>query len=152
MHAAAISGHDAFQLLKGLAGEWSGTVTDADSGPPVTVIYRVTAGGSAVEELLFPGTSHEMVTMYHLDLGRLVLTHYCAMGNQPRMALSAGSTPEKLSFDFESAGNLASPDATHMHSGWIRILNADRIEAAWDIFEKGAEIAENRFFLTRKRQ
>ena len=149
-NTAPISPTDAFQMLKSLAGEWTGTVAEPDSGPPVTVIYRVTAGGSAVEELLFPGTAHEMVTMYHLDAGQVVLTHYCAMGNQPRMALEPDSTAGKLVFHFVSAGNLASPDAVHMHSGTITFMDPDRIEASWDVFEKGAKVGENKFFLTRK--
>ena len=39
------------------------------------VSYRVTSGGSAVEEILAGGTPHEMVTMYHLDGPRLLDAH-----------------------------------------------------------------------------
>ena len=59
-----------------------------NSGQPtdqVVSTYRVTAAGSAVMEVLFPGTDHEMVTVYHQDGDDLILTHYCAAGNQPRM-------------------------------------------------------------------
>jgi hypothetical protein len=147
---AAVAPADAFALLKSLAGEWSGRVVDRATGPAATVVYRVTAGGSVVEERLFPGTDHEMVTMYHLDGAKLVLTHYCAMGNQPRMVLAPDSTRERLVFTFESAGNLASPDATHMRSGWIRFVDADTLEAGWEVFGQGAKIGENLFFLSRR--
>jgi hypothetical protein len=148
--AEPISGPDAFTLLKSLAGEWTGHVTEKDTGPAVTVIYRVTAAGSVVEERLFPGTSHEMVTMYHLDGAKLVLTHYCAAGNQPHMTLAPESMRQQLVFAFESATNLASPGAMHMHSGRLRLIDANTLEAAWDVFEKGAKTGENRFFLKRK--
>jgi hypothetical protein len=148
---ATVSGHDAFSRLKTLAGEWVGTVTEKDTGPAVKVVYSVTAGGSVVEERLFPGTSHEMVTMYHLDGDRLVLTHYCAIGNQPRMTLAPESTSDALVFEFVSGTNFASPDTMHMHSGRLRLVDADTLEAAWDVYDKGAKIAENRLFLTRGR-
>ena len=51
----------------------------------VTNVFRVTAGGSAVEETVFPGTEQEMVTLYFVRDGRLQLTHYCMAGNQPHM-------------------------------------------------------------------
>ena len=51
--------------------------------------YAVTAAGSAVVETVFPGTEHEMVTVYHADGSDLVLTHYCMEGNQPRMRAKA---------------------------------------------------------------
>lgn len=145
-----ITDAEAFARLKQLPGEWTGTVTKRDTGPAVTVVYRLTAGGSVVEERLFPGTAHEMVTMYHLDGGKLVLTHYCAMGNQPRMSLAPDSTRQSLIFAFESAGNLASPDAMHMHCGTIKLVDADTLEAIWEVHDKGAKIGENRFFLRRK--
>ena len=50
-------------------------------------LVRTTGGGSAVTETLFPGTAHEMMSVYHMDGDDLVLTHYCAGGNQPRMML-----------------------------------------------------------------
>ncbi len=61
-----VDGKAALERLKTLAGEWRGHVVTED-GPPAEVVYSVTAGGSTVTEKLFPGTAHEMVTMYHLD-------------------------------------------------------------------------------------
>jgi hypothetical protein len=43
--ASPIEARAAFDLLKGLGGEWSGTAGSAD-GPATTVIYRVTAGAT----------------------------------------------------------------------------------------------------------
>ena len=89
-----VDGKAALERLKTLAGTWRGHVVTED-GPPATVVYSVTAAGTAVTEALFPGTSHEMLTVYHLEGDDLVLTHYCAMGNQPRMKLAraAGTDP-----------------------------------------------------------
>lgn len=69
--------------LKALEGTWE--VQD-DQGTWVTAsVFTVTSSGSVVKETMFPGTPHEMTNMYSMDGETLILTHYCAMGNQPRM-------------------------------------------------------------------
>ena len=73
--------------MKSLAGTWKATV-DMGGGPmPVTAQYRVTSGGSAVEERLFADTPKEMITIYHDRNGKLALTHYCMLCNRPAMTL-----------------------------------------------------------------
>ena len=76
----------AFELFRALAGDWIA----ADDGEmykkgDLVARYAVTAAGSAVVETVFPGSPHEMVTVYYSDGPDLVLTHYCMEGNLPRM-------------------------------------------------------------------
>ena len=78
--------------LKTLAGEWRGTMGQRGKGEETTVTYRLIANNSALAETLFPGTPHEMITVYHLDSDKLLLTHYCTAGNQPTLALTKKST------------------------------------------------------------
>ncbi len=79
------------QRIKTLAGTWTGSV-DHGSGPePVTIVYRVTGGGSAVVETFNPDTPMEMVTVYHDRSGKLEMTHYCMLGNQPHMKMTESS-------------------------------------------------------------
>ena len=73
------------ERLKALAGTWVAADKDGKPTDQVVSVIKVTAAGSAVQETLFPGQPHEMVSIYHLDKGDLVMTHYCALGNQPRM-------------------------------------------------------------------
>ena len=79
---------ESFEALKGLEGEWRGK--DA-LGHQAESRYRVTSGGSALfSELVEPNhqaqsLEDDMITMIHLDGDRLLLTHYCGAGNQPRM-------------------------------------------------------------------
>ncbi len=68
----------------------------------VTCVFKLLSGGSAVRETMFPGTDHEMTNMYHLDGHDLVLTHYCAEGNQSRMRAKPGGKNNVLEFKFES--------------------------------------------------
>jgi hypothetical protein len=138
--------------VKSLAGRWRGNVVTKD-GPQAEVHYRVTAGGSTVEETLFPGTPHEMVSMYHLEGGDLVLTHYCAMGNQPRMRLVKGSSsPMELRFEFAGGSNIDPERDAHMHGGTLRLPAADRVEADWAVWENGKQTGANRFFLERVKE
>src|SRR5438445_12143379 len=111
---------EAFDKLKGLAGEWQGRIGDREQGPPMTVLYRTTAAGHTVMETMFPGTPHEMITMYHLETGKLVLTHYCAAGNQPKMALTKKSTADLLDFNFIGGSNIQSRRDGHMHAARLR--------------------------------
>lgn len=141
---------DAFNRLKGLAGEWHGRIGDREKGEEATVIYRVTAAGHTVQETLFPGASYEMITMYFLEGGKLVLTHFCAAGNQPRMALTKKSTPDALDFNFIGGTNIKSRRDGHMRSARIRFEGANALAAEWDYFEGGKKSDTKKFFLTRK--
>jgi hypothetical protein len=140
----------AFARLKNLAGEWTGGIGKPD-GPAGSVLYRVTANGNTVMETLFPGTDHEMISMYHLDGPELVLTHYCAAGNQPRMKFSREkSSATNLVFDFTGGTNLDPAKDGHIHNGRIRLSGEDRLEADWVFHADGKAAGTNSFFLSRK--
>jgi hypothetical protein len=148
--AGGVTAKAAFEKLKGLNGEWRGTVDQKGSGPEIAVQYRTTSNGTVVMESLFAGTDHEMVTLYHLEGEKLVLIHYCAMGNQPKMAMTKASTAEKLEFDFVGGANIEPKSDTHMHSARIEFESADAITGEWDTFKGGKKTGSHKFFLTRK--
>ena len=149
--SAAVTGSAAFESLKKLAGEWQGTMTEKDKGPQMTLTYRLTANGSALIETIFPGTEHEMVTVYHMNGNELVLTHYCAGGNQPQMELDKTSTAQKLVFNFSGGTNLNESKDAHMHSGRIALIDENSIECSWDGYQEGKKTGENKFYLSRKK-
>jgi hypothetical protein len=123
-----------FEKLKTLAGEWKGKANGTDD---VRVTYRVVAGGSAVEEML----SHaDMVTMYHVDGENLMLTHYCAAQNQPRMRAAAFKDgDDKLAFSFFDATNMPDQKAAHMHALTLTFRDADRIAQEWTHYNDGKD-------------
>ncbi len=154
--AAAVSAGDKnptaaprLDLLKKLAGEWVGV--EGDGGSPITVTYKVTAAGSAVVETLFPGMPHEMVTVYHQDGKDLVLTHYCAAGNQPHLRAELGADGRTLVFKFVSCTNMKSPNDMHMHEGRLTIADEDHIQSEWTGYVNGKPGHKARFNLTRKK-
>ncbi|MHC4924389.1 MAG: hypothetical protein ACYTG4_09985 [Planctomycetota bacterium] len=125
----------AFERIRGLAGSWS--PVDPDSDMAMKVVYRETAAGNTVEEVLNPGAPHEMVTMYHRDGPLLLLTHYCAAGNQPTMVLLASSDPDILRFDFLRGTNMTPTDG-HMHRAVIDLSRENRVTGTWTFFVDGA--------------
>lgn len=142
----------AFEQVKKLAGEWVPLDKDGKPGDKVSHIFRVTAAGSAVVENLFPGTNHEMVTVYHLDDDDLMLTHYCAAGNQPRMKAQRGGDGRKLVFDFAGATNLKSDKDMHMHAQTIVFLEEDRIRVEYQGRKDGKPEAPLVLNLARKKK
>ena len=94
-------------------------------------MFKVTGAGSAVHETIFPGSPHEMVTMYHLDGKDLVLTHYCAAGNQPHLKLDASSSANQLVFKFLNGANIDPAKDHHMHEGAITLVDNDHIDWNW---------------------
>ena len=145
------TGAAGFEALKKLAGEWVQIGKDGKVAGPVVSSIRVTAAGTAVEETLFPGTAHEMVTMYHLDGGELVLTHYCALGNQPHMRLTPESKTGQLDFQCDRTGNLSAADDMHIDHAKLTILGPDHFQAIWTACKEGKACHEEQFDLARKK-
>jgi hypothetical protein len=128
--------------LKKLAGTW---VAADDKGQPtaqIVSVFKVISAGSAVQESIFPGTDHEMVSVYFKDGPDVAMTHYCALGNQPRMKADPASPPNQLRFKFAGGTNLDPAKDMHMHEGTLTFVDDDHIEfsgVAW----VGGKPAEN---------
>jgi hypothetical protein len=138
------------ERLKALAGEWV-SAEDGDMVKKGDLVsrYAVTASGSAVVETLFPGSPHEMVTVYHADGSDLVLTHYCMEGNQPRMRARtpAGS---RLDFAWDGGTNIDPAHDRHMHSATVELVSADEIRSEWNEIAEGKPVLVARMHLVRK--
>lgn len=136
--------------LKKLAGDWVEIGEDGKPTGKVVSTYRVTAGGSAVEETLFGGTPHEMITLYHLDGDDLVLTHYCVAGNQPRMKAEKQTDPNKLVFNCDGGTNLKSENDEHMHHATLVFKDENHIQSEWLEYKDGKQVMNASFNLVRK--
>ena len=134
--------------MKKLAGSWQ--AVDADGKPAAAVAYRVTSAGSAVEETLFPGTDHEMITMYTMDGDDLVLTHYCALGNQPHMKAEPEKDPHVLVFSYTSGGNMKSRDEQHMDALTLTIADDTHVRHDWTMWKDGKAVRHVVFDFVKK--
>jgi hypothetical protein len=123
------------EKLKKLAGTWVAADKDGKPTDQVVSVVKVTAGGSVVHETLFPGQPQEMVSIYHIDGGDLVMTHYCMLGNQPRMKADPKSPANQIHFEFAGGTNLDPAKDKHMHEGTITFVDDDHIKfcgVAWE--------------------
>lgn len=137
----------AFNKMKSLEGVWEGTTPE---GKPVRISYKVVSEGSAVMETIdHDSTGAFMVTMYHLDGDRLMMTHYCSAGNQPRMRLVL-STPTALTFEMFDATNLASQNDAHMRKLVITWTDNNHISSDWTMSKDRRDAHHGIFKLERK--
>jgi hypothetical protein len=134
--AKAAPTHPGLERVKKLAGTWVEADKDGKPTDKVVSVVKVTAGGSAVHETIFPGTPMEMVSVYHVDKGDLLMTHYCVLGNQPRMKADL-SSPDKIKWVFVGGTNLDPAKDTHMHGATVTITDDDHIEINGEAWENG---------------
>jgi hypothetical protein len=134
-----------FEKLKALDGTWEGKTSD---GRSVRVSFRTTSNGSALMSEIMG--DENMITMIHLDGDRLLLTHYCGAGNQPRMKATTSPDGKTITFDFVDATNLASPQAGHMQRVTFSIPDTNHHSEEWIFLQNGKE-ARERFDLQRQK-
>jgi len=91
------------ELQRALVGTWKANTAEQRT---YRVSYRVVSNGSALVETFTSGASgKETLSVYHRDGGALVMTHYCAQGNQARLKATA-ATRESVMFAFLDATNV----------------------------------------------
>ena len=130
------------ETMKKLAGTWLAADKDGKPTDQVVSIIKVTAGGSAVHETLFPGQPHEMVSIYTVDGPDLVMTHYCVLGNQPRMKADPKSPANQIRFQFAGGSNLDPKKDKHMHAATLTIVDDNHFEIAGEAWDGGAPSKE----------
>ena len=135
-----------FGALASLVGEWQGKDPE---GKPMAVSYQWTGGGTSLVETMTKAQTPVMMTMYHADKGGLMLTHYCKLGNQPRMRADLpGSDAKTLAFHFVDITNLANPTDAHMHKVSFNFQDQDHFTQEWMLSKDGKELP-HRFEFTR---
>ena len=142
-HANAV-----FKKLQSLAGDWEGK---DDKGQPVKTNFKSIVSNTAILETLSPSGMEDMVTVYSLDGNGIALVHFCPTNNQPRMrVVPVADDVKDLAFDFQGAGNLASPTVGHQHHLVIHFEDPDRITETWTWRQDGKDMPMV-FHLTRKK-
>src|SRR5271166_261834 len=125
------------EKMKKLAGTWLMADKDGKPTDQVASIIKVTAGGSAIHETLFPGQPLEMISVYTQDKGDVVMTHYCVLGNQPKMKADPASPKNQIHFAFAGGTNLDPAKDKHMHGATLTFVDDDHIEVAGEAWVDG---------------
>jgi hypothetical protein len=137
----------AFDRMKSLEGTWEGS---GPKGMNVRVSYKVVSAGSAVLETIdHSGMEGAMVSVYHLDGDKLMMTHYCSAGNQPSMRMTK-SSPASIAFAMFDVTNLASKDDLYMNNLVVTWADKDHITEEWTSHAKGKDSPPHVFKLERK--
>jgi hypothetical protein len=124
-----------FERLGAIAGPWHST---GSGNKPFAVSYRLMSAGSALVETYGVGTGHETLTVFHPDGARVLATHYCAQGNQPRLKLET-SSPARWVFSFQDATNLPDPEASHLVRLVLELTDPSHLIRTETYRERGKE-------------
>jgi hypothetical protein len=148
-NAAPTPAQLAFDRFKKLEGAWKGKST---KGWEEIVNFKTIAQGSVVVESSFDAHPNEtMMTMFHLDGERLMLTHYCVAKNQPRLVATAFSDDgTTITFTFLDGGNLASRNRGHMDKALFRFIDDNHVSTQWTWYQDGKESWMEEIVLERK--
>ena len=141
------------ERIKKLEGTWA--LPASEGMPAMNITFKPTAGGSAVIETMFAGTPKEMINMYTADGDKIVLTHYCMLGQQPRMKQAPPAATDDKTIKFECApdasgsGNIKSRDDGHMDAVALSV-DGDKLTEDWTFYADGKAIDHKVFELTRQ--
>ena len=119
---------ESFEQLKALAGSWEGKL----DGQTLQVSLRVTSSGNALLHEMKGTGPDDPITMFHLDGDRLLLTHYCDAGNQPRMVATVSPDGKTIVFNFIEATNLLSTQMGHMQRVTFSFIDRDHHTEKWE--------------------
>ena len=133
---------DAFEQLKALIGSWC---VQHDHGRVSEVNYRMSCNKTVLVETwaLKPGV--ESLTIFHMDRADLIATHYCPLGNQPRLKY-VGMNDDKMIFETVSVTNLADASGDHCRAVDFHFISADSVERTETYAEKGVSTTESGIF------
>ena len=146
-----------YARIQALSGDWYltrgvrlGVDVEADPDEPF-VSYSVSSAGHSVIEKLFVGKPNEMTSVYYLDDGRLMMDHYCSLGNQPRMVAIDGQENE-IPFKLIVVSNMNNQNDLHISSHSLEFVGSDELIARWGATEDQEPMGGSRYMLKRAQQ
>ena len=151
-----MSAEEAFDFFTTIDGTWNATTvtvpagTSKDKGETKQskISYETLANGTAVMATYFKGSPMQMIDMIHQDGSEMVrLTHYCAVGNQPRMKFVKSDKPGVIQFAFDGGSNMDVDG--HVHDSSVRILDSDHFEVESRLWSDGQHAMTTYFAISR---
>lgn len=112
--------------LKTLVGSWQRTDASTPAQKAFRIRYRLISADTVLVEEFGDPAKQVTQTLFHTDGSRLLATHSCAQGNQPRLRLRADADGT-LVFEFLDATNLRAPSESHLVRLTFRWKDADHL-------------------------
>jgi hypothetical protein len=132
--------------FKSLSGTWTGK---GAHGETAEVTYRLIAGGTSVMADIQMG-DEAMTSLFYVDKGRLLMTHFCPSNNQPRMQAVIEPVDKTVTFDFLDATNLPTPETGHMHKVVYVFTDSEHYSEDWTWKHEGKD-SHFQFEMQRKK-
>lgn len=148
---AVAADDDVFVRIKQLEGTWYAVDAQGRATAQVASVFRITANGHSVQEIMHPGTAHEMINMYYRNGDEVRVTHYCAGGNQPTLRLVPAGKPAVFNLELVDITNMLTIDDEHMHEAQYQWLGADRLRTEWRSFTAGRQSSTSQLEMVRRR-
>lgn len=127
--------------MKSLVGTWRLSEAATPGAKAFRITYRLVSADTALVEVFGDPAKQVTETVFHLDGDRLMATHYCAQGNQPRLRLRSDASNDSLAFEFFDATNLKSARDSHLVRLTFRLVDANRLVRQEVYSENGVEDA-----------
>ena len=141
---------DAFSSMRRLAGSWKIEHPKSAREKDLRILFQVISADSVVVETFVRKKTQPTQTVYHRDGSRLIATHYCAQGNQPRLQLSRQTVPQRLEFEYFDATNLESNAQSHLiHLSFD--LEDERHVRREEVYSSGGQTDTTVYSLVRAR-
>jgi len=112
--------------LKTLVGTWQRTDASTAAQKAFRIRYRLISADTALVEEFGDPAKQPTQTVFHPDGSRLLATHYCAQGNQPRLQLRV-EAHDAMVFEFLDATNLRSSSDSHLVRLTFRWRDVDHL-------------------------
>lgn len=126
-----------FKQLKLLLGDWRGKLPN---GNFIDVSYQEINGGAIVERYHSKDPMWwNMSSVYHKDVDKIIMSHYCSWGNHPRMTAKMPEGPvRKLEFSFADIA-MTEPDNGYMRDLTFNFQDKDHFTHRWVWHEDGED-------------
>ncbi len=137
--AAGADAQKAFDLMKGLAGNWEGSVTTdspawSTDKPMLLTIRSVSRGNAVVHELSTPGPE---ITVFYVENDQLMLTHYCDFANRAHM--TAQPSPDGKTIEFSLVDFTGSDQIGHVSHGLFTFVDPNHHIEDWVFLPTGSK-------------
>lgn len=104
---ASVFATSQFDQIKALDGDWVAKFPD---GTTMNITYTTISGGTAVMEVLYLPNGTDMRSIYHQNGERIMMTHYCESGTQPRLQSNSSTDSNALALSFVDVTNVPVPE------------------------------------------
>lgn len=117
-----------FSGLEKIEGNWKLANATTEPEQNFRLRYHFIARNSALVEVYGDPAKQTTETIFHRDGDKLLATHYCARGNQPRLKASTKNEVNNLQFKFLDITNLKNKKDPHMVRMKYRFIDKDHFE------------------------